>query len=149
MKTTVKEVEDMIDKYVVEVGLTKDQVYNAERKAWYWTRGSASIEVFITEIKFDDGFARYYIRVFSPILKVPADNQLACFRRLLELNDQSLGVKLTVLPNSDQVYATFERDIQGIDYEEVRTIIYDAEWWADHLDDQLAAEFATGRPPKA
>lgn len=149
MKTTVKEVEDMIDRYVAEVGLKKENVYNPENKAWYWTLGSARIEVFITEIKFEDGHARYYLRIFSPIVKVPGQNQLAFFKRLLELNDQSLGVKLTLMANSDQVYVTFERDIQGMDYEELRTVIYDTEWWSDYLDDQLIGEFHSGRPPQA
>jgi hypothetical protein len=47
-----------------------------------------------------------------------------------------------LLPNSDQVYATFERDINGIDFDELATIIADLEWWADKLDDELAAEFS-------
>ena len=45
------------------------------------------------------------------------------------------------MPNTDQVFATFERDIRGIDYEEVATFISDLEWWADELDDELAREF--------
>jgi hypothetical protein len=59
------------------------------------------------------------------------------YRYLLELNDHNLGVKLTIMPETDKIYATYERDIQGIDYEEVKTCIADLEWWADELDDLL------------
>ena len=138
-------VESMIDSYVAEIGLTKEQTFNPEKRAYYWVKGSARIEVFIQEIKFES-HARYYLRIFSPIIKVPTTNQLSFYKRLLEINDSKLGVKLTLLPNSDQVYATFERDIKGIDYEELATCIADLEWWADELDDELAREFAGGQP---
>ncbi len=140
-----EKVEGMIDAYVAEIGLSKEQTYNAEKRAWYWVKGSARIEVFIQEINFDT-HARYYLRIFSPIIKTPAHNPEFFYRKLLELNDSKLGVKLTLLPGSDQVYATFERDIKGIDYEELATCIADLEWWADELDDELAAQFAGGQP---
>ena len=45
------------------------------------------------------------------------------------------------MPETDKIYATYERDIQGIDYKidykEVKTCIADLEWWADELDDLL------------
>lgn len=145
MENFKEQVEAMVDAYVAEIGLTKEQTYNKEKKAWYWVKGSARIEVFIQEINFDT-HSRFYLRIFSPIIKVPAQNQQAFYKKLLELNDSKLGVKLTLLPTSDQVYATFERDIKGIDYEELATCIADLEWWADELDDELAAEFAGGQP---
>lgn len=140
MATTREQVEVMIDEYVVKIGLTKAQTYNQERRAWYWNRGSAGIEVFIQEIKLST-YSRFYLRVFSHILKVPAGSEQKVYKRLLELNDTNLGIKLSLLPNTDKVYATFERDINGIDFEEVSTTIADLEWWADKLDDELAAEF--------
>jgi hypothetical protein len=41
------------------------------------------------------------------------------------------------MPETDKIYATYERDIQGIDYKEVKTCITDLEWWSDELDDLL------------
>ncbi len=145
MENQKANVEAMIDAYVKEIGLTKEQTYNTEKKAWYWVKGSARIEVFIQEINFDT-HARHYLRIFSPIIKVPENNQANFYKKLLEINDSKLGVKLTLLPGSTQVYATFERDIKGIDYEELATCIADLEWWADELDDELAAEFSGGQP---
>lgn len=145
METQKADVEAMIDAYVKEIGLTKEQTYNIEKKAWYWVKGSARIEVFIQEINFET-HSRFYLRIFSPIIKVPENNQANFYKKLLEINDSKLGVKLTLLPGSSQVYATFERDIKGIDYEELATCIADLEWWADELDDELAVEFSGGQP---
>ncbi|MCS6824728.1 MAG: YbjN domain-containing protein [Cytophagaceae bacterium] len=138
---TREEVEALIDRYVSEIGLTKEQTYNPERRAWYWVRGSARIEVFVQEIPMG-GYSRFFLRVFSPIMRVPAGRELECYRKLLELNDVKLGLKLTLMKGTDQVYATYERDINGIDYEELSTTIADLEWWADKLDDELQLEFA-------
>ncbi|MGD1839443.1 MAG: YbjN domain-containing protein [Thermonemataceae bacterium] len=139
---TIQQVEEMVNQYVQSVGLTVEGTYNAERKAWYWTIGSAKIEVFIQGIPMQDGSQRYFLRIFSPLLQIPKTDEAKFYRHLLELNDSKLGVKLTVMPGSDTVYATYERDINGIDYEEVRTCIADLEFWADTLDDQLKDQFS-------
>jgi hypothetical protein len=144
-KTTREEAEAMVDKFIAEIGLTKESTYNPQRKAWYWTKGSAKLEVFIHEIKFET-HSRFYLRIFSPIIKVPTTNTLEFYRNLLEMNDSKLGVKLSIMAGSDQVYATFERDIQGIDYEELKVCVYDLEWWADLLDDELGKKFGNGGP---
>src|SRR6266542_3850664 len=117
---------ELIRQYVKRIGLTDEQTYNAERKAWYWTKGSARIEVFIQTIKVGEG-ERNYLRVFSPIMKVPKTGIIAFYRRLLELNDTSLGVELSIIEGGDQVYATYERDIKGMDYGELADTVADVE----------------------
>ncbi|MGD1839442.1 MAG: YbjN domain-containing protein [Thermonemataceae bacterium] len=141
---TLQQVEGMINQYVQSVGLSVEDTYNVERKAWYWTLGSAEIEVLvlIQGVSMQDGSQRYFLRVFSPLLQIPATDEAKFYRHLLELNDSKLGVKLTVMPDSDTVCATYERDINGIDYEEVRTCIADLEFWAETLDDQLKNQFS-------
>jgi hypothetical protein len=134
-------VTEMIHQYAESVGLTRDQVFNAEKQSWHWRIGSASIQIYIETIIFKSGSSRDYLRIFSPLMQTPANDQLRFFRHLLELNDGNLGVKLTVMPNSNWVYATYERDIRGIDYEELATCIADLEWWADKLDDELKGQF--------
>ncbi|MCU0429241.1 MAG: YbjN domain-containing protein [Cytophagaceae bacterium] len=142
MSNTRESVEAMINQYVAEVGLSIDQTYNAKNRAWYWMKGSAKIEVFVQEIPMGT-YSRFFLRVFSPIFKVPAGKESVVYKKLLELNDKYLGLKLTLMPNSTQIYATFERDIQGMDYNELATTIADLEWWADKLDDELMQEFGT------
>lgn len=132
--------EGMVNKLVVELGMTVESTFNTEKKAWYWKTGSAPIEVFIEEVPVGEG-TREFLRVFSPVMKVPAGKELEVYKKLLELNDSYLGLKLTLMKDSNQVYATFERDIVGMDYNELKTCILDLEWWADDLDDKLIAEF--------
>jgi hypothetical protein len=135
-------VADMIHRYVESVNLTREQTFNEAKGVWNWKIGSANIQVYIETINFSNGNFREYLRIFSPLLEIPA-NQIAnvsFYRYLLELNDSNLGVKLTIMPNTNWIYATYERDIRGIDEEEVRTCIYDLEFWADKLDDELKAK---------
>ncbi|RRB07261.1 YbjN domain-containing protein [Larkinella rosea] len=134
-------VTTMIQCYVESIGLTKEQTYNPDKKNWLWKNGSASIEVFIQTINFASGTRRDYLRIFSPLLQVPTNNLLGFYRHLLELNDLRLGVKLCIAPNTQTVFATYERDIRGMDYQELTTCIIDLELWADELDDQLKAQF--------
>ena len=49
---------ELVHSYVKEIGLTKDQTFNAERNAWYWFKGSAKIEVFIQTVKVGEGHER-------------------------------------------------------------------------------------------
>ncbi|GAB3690936.1 hypothetical protein GCM10027592_08590 [Spirosoma flavus] len=136
-----RRVTEMIHCYVESLGLPRDKVYNPERKNWLWKKGSAGIEVLIETIHFNSGARRDYLRIFSPLMDVPVNNILGFYRHLLELNDRRLGVKLSIMPNTQKVYATFERDIKGMDFNELSTCISDLEIWADSLDDELKGQF--------
>lgn len=143
---TRTDVLDYVKKFIESVGIDPKTCWNEENKAYYLYKGSAKIEVFVSEHKQDDGSIRYYLRVFSGIIKVPGTNKEKFYRRLLEINDQSLGIKLTLmpeaLPENDWVYATYERDIVGISYEEIEIILSDVGLWADYFDDELKKEFS-------
>ncbi|GAB3985650.1 hypothetical protein GCM10028807_01360 [Spirosoma daeguense] len=136
-----RRVTEMIHCYAESAGLSRDKVYNPERKNWLWKRGSAGIEVLIETLNFQDGSRRDFLRIFSPLMDIPANNLLGFYRHLLELNDQKLGVKLSIMPNTQKVYATDDRDIKGMDYYELSMFISDLEIWADKLDDELKAQF--------
>ena len=135
------QVTEMVHSYAESVGLSRSQVFNEEKQTWHWKIGSANIQIFIETINFSNGQFREYLRIFSPLMEIPDNNRENFYRHLLEINDNSLGVKLTVMPNNTWAYATYERDLRGIDYDEVVTCIADLEWWADKLDDELKAKF--------
>ncbi len=141
MQTQIDKVSEMVHQYIESVGLTKDQVFSEEKKVWRWKKGSANIEVFIQTIHFENGGARDYLRIFSPLMKIPVNDLLTFYRHLLQLNDTNLGVKITIMPGSEWVYATYERDIRGMDYHELATCVADMEYWADALDDELKEAF--------
>ena len=138
-------VTNMVHQYAESVGLKREQIFNDAKGLWNWKMGSANIQVYIETISFSDGKFSEYLRIFSPLLEIPAAKQqdVAFYRYLLELNDGNLGVKLTVMPNTNWIYATYERDIRGIDYDELVTCIYDMELWSDKLDDELKTKFSS------
>jgi len=136
------QVTEMVHCYVESVGLNRLQAYNPVNKNWLWKKGTANIEVFINRLTFADGHRRDFIKIFSPIMDMPQTTKLLEFyRRLLELNDEKLGIKLTMQKGANKIWATFERDIKGMDYNELTTFISDFEYWADVLDDMLKEEF--------
>jgi hypothetical protein len=142
MSDSVEIVHKMISEYVLSVGMNPTLIYDSIKRVWSWKSGSANIQVYVEGVAVSNDKVRYYLRIFSPLMQVPPTDQLYFFRYLLELNDSKLGVKLTVF--NGWVYATYERDIRGMDYEELAVCIADLEWWADTLDDQLKAKFAGG-----
>ncbi|TAF67014.1 MAG: hypothetical protein EAZ55_04950 [Cytophagales bacterium] len=131
----------MIEKYIESsVGIDREDVYDAERNIWRWQHGSAFIEVFVQSVNVGEGKTREYLRIYSLLGTLPPMAEAAKLQllaNLLEMNDINLGVKLTIMKGTDKIYATYERDIRGMDYLELATCIADLEWWADKLDDEL------------
>jgi hypothetical protein len=140
----VELVQAMIEKYVESVGLSREETFNEEKSYWHWRHGSANIEVFIQSVTVGENKTREYLRIFSFLTEVPAlstQGRELFLTRLLEMNDKNLGVKLTLMKGTNKVYATYERDILGMDYSELSTCIADLEWWADKLDDELKSPY--------
>ncbi|GAB4308080.1 MAG: hypothetical protein Kow00117_01350 [Phototrophicales bacterium] len=125
----VEEILTALDVNLQEARLDTEQGYG-----WHFLRGSAIIEIYITEQN-----GRGYMQVLSPIIHLPETGLLPLYRRLLEYNLQltnaSLGVYL------DVVYVFNERPLQGLDAAETNTIITMVAGYADDLDNELLNEF--------
>jgi hypothetical protein len=106
----------------------------AEGYGWSFRRGSAIIEVYVTEQN-----ARGYFQVLSPILHLPTTGLLPLYRRLLELNLQLTNASLGV--HNDVVFVFNERILEGLDAVEADFIIQMVASYADDLDNQLINEF--------
>lgn len=133
-------VHTMIEKYLESVGITREEAYDSGKNFWSWKHGSATIEVYVQSVEIGENKTREYLRIFSFLAEMPTiakQGREEYLRKLLEMNDRFLGVKLSLMENSNKVYATYERDIIGMDYGELATCIADLEWWADKLDDEL------------
>jgi len=101
---------------------------------WSFQRGSAVIEVFVSQ---QEGVG--YLQVLSPIMHLPINALLPLYRRLLELNLQLTNAAFGVY--LDVVYVFSERPLEGLDGGEANTIINMVAAYADDLDDKLVAEF--------
>jgi hypothetical protein len=126
--------KSMIEEIIKEWNIDPATIYNPESQAWFLVQGSTRFEV---------GFFNYnnkdYFYVASPIVKLPEENLLPFYRRLLELNDFYIGVKLSVRAN--QVWMLGQRECDGMGKSEAKTIIDDVRLLADDLDDKLINEF--------
>jgi hypothetical protein len=134
-------VKEYINRLCQEIGTTADAVYNAKTGAWYFANGSSRIEVFLTTIEVQKK-VRTFIRCFAPLYNIPADNKKAdLFQGALEVNTQYMGIKLGTMADKGLLCAIAERDIEGMDYAEMVTLISDIGFWADQLDDFLKKSF--------
>jgi hypothetical protein len=146
MSELIEKAVKMVNDFVVEKGIKVKEVYDDEKKTWRLKRGSASVDILLFSVSVGENEIRDFLQVASSIAKVPKDKELAFYKRLLELNDGKLGVKLSLQPGTDQVWALFERDLVGISYTELKTCIEDLGYWADEFDDLLANEFGLEKP---
>jgi len=141
MSEIMAKAKDMINDFISERGVDPSSVYDETKKMWRVKRGSANIDIMLLEIPVGNNQIREFLQAASPIINVPKGKEMQFYRRLLELNDVKLGVKLSMQKDSEQVWALTERDLIGMDYSEMQTVLEDIGFWADEFDDILNKEF--------
>jgi hypothetical protein len=102
---------------------------------WKFRYGTVDVFVMLTGNTDDDIF-----KVWSPVLQLPAKDELSLFRKLMELNgnstfEASFGVV------SDQVIIASARTVAGLSPSEVSRNITVVATIADDHDESLQAEF--------
>lgn len=125
-------VEDILGS--LNINLDEARLSTEQGFGWSFRRGSAIIEVYISE---HDGEG--YLQVLAPILIIPESGILPLYRRLLELNLQLTNASLGVF--FEVVYVFSERPLQGLDSIEADAIIRTVAEYADDLDNNLVSEF--------
>jgi len=143
--TTTEMVKVYVNQLCAEIGCTPESIYSKENNSWFFTRGSASIEVFMSSYETVVKTVRTFVRCFSPIYALPVDNQkkMQLYHEALQNNTNFMGVKLSIMPDKGYMYAVAERDIEGMDYIEFKTLISDLGYWADQLDNALHERFGS------
>jgi len=143
--TTTEMVKVYVNQLCAEIGCTPESIYSKENNSWFFTRGSASIEVFMSSYETVVKTVRTFVRCFSPIYALPVDNQkkMQLYHEALQNNTNFMGVKLSIMPDKGYMYAIAERDIEGMDYIEFKTLISDLGYWADQLDNALHERFGS------
>lgn len=128
-----------LEDFMAQRGINPDTVYSPEDDAWYFRRGSASLEVFFVSYETSEGTTRTFIRFFSPLIAMPTDNatKFKLFSELMVLNSKFMGVKFAATTNQRYIYSVYERDIEGMSYEELEQCMEDSGYWGDYLDDYL------------
>jgi hypothetical protein len=140
---TIETVKAYINRLCTEAGADPQKIYSATNDAWYFARGSSTLEVFFTSYETDDKTERIFLRCFSTIYPIPIDTprRQELYHVALEINARNMGVKIGTMADKGYLYAIGERDIEGMDYHEFVTLVHDVGYWADHLDDLLKSRF--------
>jgi len=145
---TVKLVETVIQGFGLDANKNRLDT-NDGSTAWALMRGSAEVLIFLNPAK--EANHPNYMRVVAPCWRLPAENQQAIFRRLLEFNARDLwGTAFGLMsPQNnpavvDAVLVT-ERTTTDLDRGEIEEILTNIGAAADHFDDKLVQEFGGAR----
>lgn len=141
--TTIDMVKVYIQQLCKEIGVKPEDIYSAKTDSWYFTKGSAKLEVCFVSYNTVYNTVRTFIRVFSPIYPIPTapEKKLAVFAECMAGNRIFMGMKFCTFPDDGQIYVFGERPIDGMDYEEFTTLVNDTASWADQLDDGMVKKF--------
>ena len=141
--TVTERITIYIGQLCEQIGVSPDKVYNPKTNAWYFTNGSATMEVFLTSQKSWDQQSYTYLRCMSPLCEIPKDikSQFNLYKTVLAINSAYSGFKISADEERGILCIVAERDIRGMDYEEMVTMIDFLGHWANKLDDFMKAEF--------
>ncbi|MEI9807873.1 MAG: YbjN domain-containing protein [Bacteroidota bacterium] len=141
--TPEERIKDYLHRLCGEMGIEEKKVYNAKTGAWYFAQGSSTIEVFLTTQKNLLQQPQTFIRCMAALCEIPGDvkKQFQLYKTALAINGSYLGYKISADEEKGLVCIIAERNISGMDYEEMITLISDLGHWADKLDNFLQEQF--------
>ncbi|HEY9784922.1 MAG TPA: YbjN domain-containing protein [Candidatus Obscuribacterales bacterium] len=136
-KGTVDSAVEMLTLYFKRRGLDirGHELDDCDGYGWWITEGSAKIYIFLQEDRQGP-----VLRVTSPIVHFPQTNRDSFFLRCLDINRDLSGCCLAAFEQI--VMVTSQRPLQGLDQEEVNSLIWNVSNAADYFDDVLAKEFS-------
>ena len=142
--TLVERVSLYIHRLCESIGVSAEKIYHPATNAWYFASGNNTIEVFISNQKMSDDESDTFLRCMAPLCAIPSDimRQFALFRLVLQINAKYMGFKITADEERGLLCIVSERNVSGMDYEEMVTMIDYVGHWAGKLDRFLAEQAA-------
>lgn len=131
-----RQIEDILKTLEMKPEDHRVELDDENELAWVVGRGSirAGIRIF-----WDAEGGIGWFSVEAPLVRLPDDNLLPFYRKLLDLNGEYPGV--TLQTRGDVVYLDCGRPLDGLDPTEAEEILHRVTGIADELDDLLAEEF--------
>jgi hypothetical protein len=129
-------IETLLKEWSIDPATVKDK----DRNLWYLSQGSAKFHIEL--FKFNKGPQVGdvdCIEVGGIIMKLPQENFLPLYRRLLDLNASAVGLSFAI--RKDLVMLLCTREVKGLDEEEFRLMVNEVRYFADYWDDILIKEF--------
>lgn len=130
----------MIEKLIKEWNLDPEKLKDKQKNLWYLKQGSADFHIEIFKYNKGQNYGEVdCIEVGAIIMKLPDENILPFYRKLLELNSTSVGVYFALRGNLVMLIST--RECEGIDYQELKVMVDEVRFFADYWDEILMKEF--------
>ncbi|RPJ09002.1 MAG: hypothetical protein EHM28_02780 [Spirochaetaceae bacterium] len=129
-------VEQLLKEWNIDPASVKDP----DKNLWYLMQGSAKFHIEL--FKFNKGPSKGdvdCIEIGGTIMKLPQENFLPLYRRLLDLNATSVGLYFAIRKNLVLLLATHETT--GLEYGEFKLLVDEVRYFSDHWDDILMQEF--------
>lgn len=136
----IEEYVPLINEIINNLGVDPATCYNERKKAWHLKKGKAEVELTMFSIKRDNGTADDYIEVASPVFNSVKDNGIDFFKKLLKINNTSIGVKFA-LDNDDKVWLLVQRELVDLDRNEIITMLERIGNFSNDMQKQLKEEF--------
>lgn len=68
--TTQEMIRVYVNRFCSEIGCTPESIYNETTRSWFFVRGTASVEVFMSSYETNVKTIRTFMRVFAPVCAI-------------------------------------------------------------------------------
>ncbi len=128
----------MVEQCLTSLGINPDTAREDEPGLWSIRKGDAKIHIFVQYMEQNKD---YYFWAISPICELPDEVlRKKFYEELLETNHTLYGVAFTKYDK--WIYIKTIRELQGIDADEMFTLISRVGNYADMYNDILYAKYA-------
>jgi hypothetical protein len=130
----------MIEKLIKEWNLDPAAVKDKDRNLWFLSQGSVKFHIELFRFNKGPQIGEVdCIEIGANIMKLPQDNFLPLYRRLLDLNAAGVGLYFAI--RKDLVMLLSTRELKGLDEDEFRLMVNELRHFGDYWDDLLMKEF--------
>ena len=120
----------MAEEAILALGVDPKDCQDKEAGRWFLIRGSAEI---VVQIYYNNENSIAYCRVYSPFMLIPAERKEAFFGDLLDINMDYAGIAFG--RRNDWIFLKAEREVNGLDVNELVVMIKRIGIVTDHYDD--------------
>ena len=130
----------LIEQLLKEWNIVPADIKSPDKNLWYLVQGSANFQIEL--FKYNKGGTVGEVdcvEVGGIIMKLPKDNLLPLYKKLLVLNSSGVGCYFAIRGELVMLLAT--RELAGLDFQELKTMVNEVRIYSDYWDDILMMDF--------
>lgn len=139
---TREDAAQLVKKWITTQNKDEEQARDKNQKfLWWFTQGSANFYIHI--FSFDKGNSQTHaIEVGSPVMLLPENpgKKAALLEHVMRLNSSCVGHWWAM--REERLMLLSSRELFGLDWEELETMIENIRFYADFFDDVLKSQFS-------